>query len=655
MQQIIKKSLNVSSLATLLLMLAVGGVKNDARLIYLSSLCMVWKGSRSATEYMRATSQERAINLAVKPLQVEILQLKVANGNAREEIDAINRSYRLAAERIDEAEKMAVIFQSDVTELKSQLWNEKQRVLALVDELEAKQITINEWQVWSNEIEAENRGRDTVERERLQLKDNEIKRLESALAKTKSDCVEKLDQATADYDAAREELMMAQARILVLEAEIERIHKAKKLEEGLDLNNFANMIVDWFGMVKPAIVIDALTASVQNSDWVLGFEMRNLKDSSRIRELMQALKSDFSLAHLPSLKFTGERFKITIHRAEQVNEAKYLRVDPNWLIDALVFEKGQGTVTHHARFSGSTETGKSTLVCNALGVIIQRVPLVEIELADPLVAGMSNWTTLKPKYKGEDACVEGLLRFYEEFKQLDNGSIKSDRTKIFVLDEFDRMMQNHPQLMPIVLDLWKSGRHQKRYLWVLGQSCLVGKFNLNVEDVQNVIGFYLGNTVERGLVDANDNPEYNSALKQEWHLAKARELRYVCLVRPMTVTGRPFLAVMPKPDTFALGSADVGLKLLDVSNEESTLDARIEEFRLDDARANLEKLLKEVPKELEAIAGLTNAELGKIRKLLGEGMTVSAIVKEVWGLNPSRSDTYKNRKSQVEAVKKLDN
>ena len=645
-----KHILDTASWSTLVLLLLVGAVKKDVLSLYLSSIAMGWKASRVAVEYVHGSECDRAVRAAIKPLHDENLVLRCDIGSIRNENEALRAADRLLWERAEESEKVATRLQDALKEADRKLNLAKLEVNQARELVNTKEAELKELDLYNERLDVQLREYRSIEAQKLGEKDSVIRKLEKQFEDSKKLFQDRLKTAHVEADQAKDDLYRAEAQIAVLRDEIARLMAAKKLAEGVDTHNFANQIVEWFG--KAGFVVDAESATVSGSDWVLVFRMRSQKDSFRIREYAQQMRIDFSLYALPSLKVDGDRLRITVHRAEVANEAKYLRTEATWLQEALIFVKNGQTVTHHTRFSGSTETGKSTLVCNAVGVVIQRIPLVEIELADPLVAGQSSWTTLKPKYKGEEASVEGLLRFYEEFKRLDSGVEKSDRSKIFILDEFDRMMQNHPELMPIVLDLWKSGRHQKRYLWVIGQSALVGKYNLNMEDVQNVIGFYLGATVERGLSDANDDPSYNSGLRQEWHMAKARAVRYLCLCRPMTVTGRPFLAVMPPPDTFAMGKAVESLRSHDESLEEEKLDGRLVEFDIDQTRSSLEKLVSSPEPQKDITSGLTPKEKVQVTKLLRQGLSAAKIVKEVWGVSPSRNEPYPTRKAQVECMKK---
>ncbi|MBW4662462.1 MAG: hypothetical protein KME15_27765 [Drouetiella hepatica Uher 2000/2452] len=629
----------------------MGGIKKDALALYLSSLGLAFKSARVITQEIETRDYDRLMRAATEPLRIENTRLSYDLGSQRSENAALKEADRLLWQRADEAEKVAARIRNEYKALENKLSKAIHATGQALKQVEAKEAELKELDLYNERMSVQLDTHRSVTDQKVNIQREETRKLEQNLKDAQKSFREKLEKAHADVDEARDALATSEAQVAVLRDEIARLHRAKTLAEGVDTNDFANRVVEWFGKAK--FLVDAESANVSGSDWVLVFRLRNQKDSFRIREYAQQMKIDFSLSSLPTLKVDGDKLRITIHRGEIENEAKYLRVDPTWLQEALVFEKSGETVTHHARFSGSTETGKSTLVCNAVGVLIIRIPLVEIELADPLIAGQSEWKTLKPKYKGEDSCVAGFIRFYEEFKRLDRGEEKSNRSKVFIMDEFDRMMQNHPELLPMVLDLWKSGRHQKRYLWVLGQSALVGKFSLNMEDVQNVIGFYLGATVERGLTDANDDPSYSSKLRQEWHHAKARELRYLCLCRPMTVTGRPFLAVMPKPDTFALGKAQEALRSYDEGKEEVQLENRLVEFDLDSAKQNLERLVspsQETQKDLTL--GLTSKEKVKVEKLLREGLSASKVVKEVWGISPSRNEPYPTRKAQVECIKK---
>lgn len=526
---------------------------------------------------------------------------------------------------------------------------EKERLQRLFDEAKAELADaiarLERFSLANDQWEVESKVWEEKSKARMEPLKSEVERL-----KKSTEHYQKLYQrATEEYNSMADLNNEQAAKIEFLKLQLQALLAPKRLNGELPEQKLADEIANWFGSANPAIQLNVESASVSGQDWSLLFSMKNSRDKNRIHEFAGWLQNDFSLAETPTIKVIDERVRITIHRGEMNNESRYLKVDPSWLKTALVLSKGGKLETHHARFQGSTECGKSTLVSNAIGCVVSSIPMIEVKLADPLLNGKSEWKTIKPAYKGEDAVVAAIIEFYQEYKAIDEGKAEIGHPKVFILDEFDKLVAKHPELIPFILEIWKSGRHYERYFWIISQSALVGKFGLNMEDMDNLIGFYLGQTLERGFIDSHEDPNYISRLRQEWHTTKAKRLEWVCFVRPHTLKNRPFLAVMPLPGHYSIGG-DIHA-IAEQVNEEKYLENRSIEFDTGEAVDRLNRLFEMETPENQAASKpefeVTQKQLKAAKQLLEQGLKPHEIILKVWNRKKGNGKAYQFYKGIV--------
>lgn len=635
-QKQLKSFAEAGYLMSLLVSLGFGVVANKPELAIAAGAMGTWSGSRMICQ-----------QVGEKPLQGKIRGLQTELAEALLKVEKLTQALRQNWQWHEKYKALESASQAQLEEsnqrislLQSEFAIVTRRVEELKQELDKELQNNAEWQLAYEKLKTK---LETVK----QPYDLEVGRLRDEAKEYRK----KYEQAFNDYNAAVDRNSELVAEVNYLKIQIQALLAPRKLAEGLDTNNLANQLVDWFKKSNPSIIVDAESADISGSDWVLMFRVREKKDIPRIRELATAIKIDFSLPQNPSISVTGDFLKITIHRAEVHNESKYLKIDPQWMKDAFVFLKDGKLEPHHVRISGSTECGKSTLASNAIGVLIASIPFIQIELADPLIKGKSEWKTLTPKYKGHDETVAGFIQFYNDYKACDEGKAERGHPRLFLMDEFDKVMKSHPELIPLALEIWKTGRQYSFYLWIIGQSAMVGKFGLNLEDIDNLVGVYIGKAIERGFSDSAEDPNYTARLREEWHLARARGVEYLCLVRPHTTNRRPFLAKMPLPGTFATGGE--AFKIAENREAEEQINYRSLEFDIDETRANLESLLETNPTDVEPTAdlGLTQKELNQVKTLIDKGLKTSEIIKKIWNLSPGPG-SYSNRKKQVEKIRK---
>ncbi|PSB14283.1 hypothetical protein C7B61_00350 [filamentous cyanobacterium CCP1] len=647
--------------SAIIALIGFGAVEGKPEAIFTGSTLGLMSTTRKTVQLLKDREFDRKMKAANQDFQdhLNLLSEKVLSGEATIARLNADNSKLMAGLRENyhwhqqyqqaraEADELRAGLLKQLGELSSQKGDIEIKLRQAEQKLQEWETCGKEWEISESKLKAE------LQTYRKPYEDK-IAELKEAVKHYKSQLQKTIDEFNAAVDRNAE----LTAKINYLELQLASLLAPKKLGGDLDINKMADSLVDWFQIVS--IPLDAEGAIVEGSDWKFTFRLHKPADRVRIGEYSHALKIDFSLPTKPSIQVAGDdRIIIRAHRSESEKQSKYLRLDDEWLSDAFILPyKGEPT-THHCRFMGSSMSGKSTLIANAIGCIIQNVPKAEIILADPLVNGESNWDTLKPKYVGEEECLRGFYEFYESFKSVDRGEAPKGNVRIFLLDEFDRMGSSYPEILPMVKDIWKRGRHAFHYLWSSGQSPLVGEFRLNINDMSNVIGLYLSQTIERGLSDASETPDFKARLREEWLLAKRRE-PYICLCKPGTPQGKLFLAVMPKPGAYALGaSVRSAAEIVEQAEEEDRLDYYSAEFDIDQTRENLESLLKSPQPEpaptQRLINGLTRKELGQVKRLLNQGLKVSEVVKQVWNLKPSGKGEYPNRKKQVEAVQKMTN
>lgn len=434
----------------------------------------------------------------------------------------------------------------------------------------------------------------------------------------------------------------------------------RRLPEATPEQVMANRIADWLGQLKPAITAHVTQpAKINGEDWIIWIDLEGKNAAYRVKEHDNFIRMDFGLPNTPTIKADGDRVKITIHRGERLDEYGVMRTDPMWLKDALVFEEKGRLFAHHARFSGESRSGKSTIISNAVGMLRMTIPQIQIDLADPHTKGQSNWKSLTPTYKGKNDCLRGFQEFYQEFKRWDSSEEENPTPRLFILDEFDGMSKEYPEIVANAVDLWKNGRHEQFYLWVVGQSAGVGRFNSNqkpsermyLEDVKNLIQFWLADAIDRGLSEVNEQPIYKSAMRQAWLDARAKGQRFIALCRPITVIGRSFIALMPPEGYFQAGAKTVK-EVLEEADEENYLENRRVEFETGaETIDHLNRLfdLEVTPNDPASKPKfeVTQKQLKAAKQLLDQGLKPHEIVFKVWSKKRGNGKAYQFYKEVV--------
>lgn len=356
-----------------------------------------------------------------------------------------------------------------------------------------------------------------------------------------------------EYETQMDELVVQnnqlQGQVITYRQLIEAMNAPKELPDTLDINKMANKLVRYFMDLKPPIAIDATDAKRRSDgDWEMTFHMHDSTEYARLLSYDTQIRVDMGLPSVPTIARLGtESMTVIIPRGDEVQYRSRVRWDNLWLKDAFITESGQ---VHHARFVGRTGSGKSELANNAVGMLMGEIPELYITLLDPLANSTTGWYR-NPDAKGIQACLSSLKEFYSDMLRYEQEGTKPTDTRIIMIDEFDEFVKCEG-VLAIVKAIWKRGRHSNRFCWVFGQTSLVGEFTsreakLTLDDIQNTIGIYIANTIDRGIVDTYTDPQISAQLRED---ALTNAEKRICLVRPATAGRRPFIAQMPQPGTY---------------------------------------------------------------------------------------------------------
>lgn len=596
-----KSILDNASIVSLALLLIVGTVQKDMRMVWSSTLMISWKTSRRATQEL------------LSPAIVETKDQLIV---AQQENNVLREADRILYQKGMEQ-------QSEIEQLKG------------AKELAAKlESELNELDLVNERLNTQLATHRDVETEKLNLLRSEVFKLENKLSEAKRNFEQRLKQAFEAEDKTAQELAEAKATIVILQDRIAQLLAPRRITEAAWYKQFCNGVADWMGEVGYPVHLNAAL----DSDGVITMtvEPLRLSDLPVLETLRSKMFYHFKLPVKPGFELGVHDAKIHILDKAKAKERKFFVPEETWFEDLLVREKNGRMTTYGGRFVGESESGKSTALANAIGCVKERVPDVEFIIADPLFyVGDSDWQGHEVTHRNDEECYEGLKSFYQLFKDIKDNKAPKSHTRVFVLDEFDTMMADHSDLRDMVRALWKQGRHAETYLWVSGQSPLVQLFDLKRDDVQNVFGVYLGTTVPRSFADCFITGEESVKWLYEYNERKKAGEQFLAFIRPKN--GNAFMTQTPMPGAYT----GKGLEVHSGAIPDSLFDPDSLEFNLDQAR-----------KSLEAAADMDSGQLEKLRilNLHSKGKKPHEIIMSIWGLEPKRSKAYREKKALVQQV-----
>lgn len=374
--------------------------------------------------------------------------------------------------------------------------------------------------------------------------------------------------------------------------------------------------------------------------------------TAELKKLGEALQRSLELATEPSYSVFQNSIEIGLSFRSARPVKAIIEPDANWLEESLMQAKNGGKRPNHARFVGESESGKSTLVNNAIGVLLRFVPDLAVELADPLGdSGESEWE-FEASYSNPDDCLGAVVGLAETVRERLGGD--SDRSpKLLILDETDDMVgQFGESLIEAIKTIWKQGRHVSCWLWVIGQSPYCKTLKLGLYDLRNAVSFYIGSTLTKGLQDLQVSPDKERTWVEQYELRQDSGQEYIVLVAPKR---QPcFVAAMPNPGTY--GSSGLLGSLVGSRNPNPETLGKPSQTPKKLSKNSGETLTLKNPEPLEQGScpgngtGLDSRRRAEIETLLGEGMKPNQIVQRLWGIKPSRAASYKERLAEVEAL-----
>lgn len=631
-----KNILHIASWSSLILLLLAGGIKKDVLLLYLSSLALSWKAARAITQEIEERDYSRLMRAATEPLHTENVRLSYDLGSLRSENAALQEADRLLWQRADEAEKVATSLREDIKSFENNLAKVRLDVREAEKQLAIKEVELRDLDLYNERLSVQLDERSNVERQKVEIQREENRKLQSRMEEAQRKYAESLKTAHADEDKAREALSACQARVVVLQEEIARLHKPRRLTEVAWYKEFCNAACDWLGEI--GLPVHLLRASENEGALSLVVRPQNLSDLPLLETVSSKMFQHFEMPVKPIVEISVHEAVIHIYDKKKAKERKFFIPTETWFEDLLIREKGGKVTTRNGRFVGESETGKSTVLANAIGCVEKFVLGVKFLIGDPLFhVGDSDWKGHKVTYKTEAECYQGLLDFYQLFNDRKDNIKQKTHTLVFCLDEFDTMIANYPALEPIVKALWKQGRHAETYLWTSGQSPLVADFGLRRDDIQNCFGMYLGTTIPRSFADCFITGEEAVKWHFEYNERKKAGEQYLVFVRPKGDVA--FMTQTPAPGTYAVHE----LEGSSTAQSTSSLNGRSDEFDLKATRKSLESLASMSSEEVEAV---------RVRELFSQGIKPYDIVYQIWGVYRGSSKTYKDKKAFVERILK---
>ena len=624
-----KHILDSASLVSLILLLILGGIKKDVLSLGLSGLMLTWKGSRSAAQEILERRFVGELKAAVEPVHRENIDLQYRQSVLERENLALREADRLLWDRADEAEKATVQLLEQLNTQEKAHNCTKNKLESANQQIVAKEAQLLELDLYNERLDVQLRTYKEVEREKLHLKDTEIRKLETQAQEAKRKFEEKLKTAFESEDKAREDLQGALARVAVLNDEISRLHAPKRLTEVAWYKEFSNAICDWLGEV--GIPVDLLRAIDTEGILSLTVKPKRLSDLPMLETIQTKLFRQFELPVKPGIEIGIHEATLHLYDKKKAKEHRFFAPTGTWFTDLLIREKNGRKTTLHGRYVGESESGKSTLLANGIGCVKQFVPGVEIRIADPLYyIGDSDWKGHSVSHKTEAESYQGFLAFYELFQARKDNAVSKTHPIVFILDEFDTMIATYDTLKPMVKAIWKQGRHAETYLWTSGQSPLVGDFGLRRDDVQNCFGMYLGTTIPRSFADCFITGEESVKWLYEYNERKKVGEKYLVFVRPKFDPA--FMTQTPSPGTYT-GELFSEPTVTEINSTSSQPDYEFLEFDLGSAKKTLEALVSSDETELRV----------RMLQLAQQGLSASQIVHRIWNLKPSRSKAYKEK------------
>jgi hypothetical protein len=214
----------------------------------------------------------------------------------------------------------------------------------------------------------------------------------------------------------------------------------------------------------------------------------------------------------------------------------------------------------HVRVTGETDTGKSTLVNNIVGLILAQNPTCEVKLYNPLYGSKYDKWQIAASWRTFDEFPQVIHEIESEFERRAKIAAKSkDKglgypdfpVRLYVLDECENSISLHPDCAKALKRCLNHGRHQDLFVIYITQSPLASAVKLNRPDFNASIGFHLGRNALRVLKDLDFGSEIKETLTSQYELRLQRGDKYSLLC---DVKNELYWAYPPAPNCYEIPS-----------------------------------------------------------------------------------------------------
>lgn len=276
-------------------------------------------------------------------------------------------------------------------------------------------------------------------------------------------------------------------------------------------------------------------------------------NQSDLERYAEDLYYEFKPLSQPSFDKQDGYLKLSIKAGVNERESKVKEAASDYFEQALkrVF---------HIRVTGETDTGKSTLVSNLVGLILSQNPDCEVSLYNPLYGSKYDSWQIPAKWRTFDAFPAVIGEIESEFERRSEIAAQAkDRglgypnfpTKLYILDETENSISMFPDCAKALKRCLNHGRHQDIFVVYVTQSPLASAVKLNRPDFNASIGFHLGRNALRVLSDLNFGSEMKEFLTSQYELRMSRGDKFTVLC---DVKNELFWAYPPAPNSYPLPS-----------------------------------------------------------------------------------------------------
>lgn len=212
----------------------------------------------------------------------------------------------------------------------------------------------------------------------------------------------------------------------------------------------------------------------------------------------------------------------------------------------------------HIRVTGETDTGKSTIVNNLVGLILTQNPECEVFLYNPLYGSKFDKWQIPARWRTFNEFPSVVSEIESEFERRSKIAAQSkDKglgypsfpVRLYILDECENSVSLHPECSKVLKRCLNHGRHQDIFVVYITQSPLASAVKLNRPDFNASIGFHLGRNALRVLKDTEFGSEMKDSLTTQYELRIGRGDKFTVLC---DVKNDLFWAYPPAPDAYPI-------------------------------------------------------------------------------------------------------